>query len=148
MSDHETQMQGTEATTDPRLPGVHATMAKEADGFYALVSAICSAFLGGAVIFSERFLANSPVLSRAALVTGIAGLTLCLTLLCWVRWGNVESFRMYAEALRDQDTKLYDRVRARGAVERRKTRVALWSFSAGMVALALFAAERIFSHDS
>ncbi len=148
MSASDTHSPRTAPIADPRLPEVHTTMAREANGFYTLMSTICSAFLGGALVFSERVLVDSPLLSRALLVAGIAGLTLCLALLSWVRWGNVESYRMYAEALRDQDMATYERLRARGAVERRKTRTAVWSFTIGLSALAAFAAERVINHPS
>ncbi len=143
MTKQREQSESAGEVVDPRLLAVHETMTKEANGFYSLTSTICSAFLGGAVICSDRFLSGSPLYGRIALVGGITGLTLCLALLCWVRWGNVESYRKYAEALRDQDIAKYDALSRAAKTERRKTSIALWAFSGGLLFFAVFAVERV-----
>ena len=129
--------------TDPRISLVFESMTREANGFYTLTSTICSAFLWGALVFSEKFLQDSPLWTKLFLMLGLVALTACLILLCWVRWCNVELQRQYLSVLRHDESVEFGMVKQGATRGRRMTNTALLLLAAGLSCLATFAIVRI-----
>jgi hypothetical protein len=132
-----------EQDADPRISVAFESMTREANGFYTLTSTICSAFLGGALVFSEKFLQDSPLWTKLFLMFGLVALTACLILLCWVRWCNVELLRKYLSVLRHDEGVEFGIVKQGATRSRHMTNTALLLLAAGLSCLAAFAVIRV-----
>jgi len=79
---------------------LYRTMVQEASAFYRQMATICSAFLGGSMLFSDRLVrAPEPRWSWILLAAWVC-FVLTLAVIVWLRWQNVESHRLVLESLK------------------------------------------------
>ncbi|MBI5710345.1 MAG: hypothetical protein HZC42_08590 [Candidatus Eisenbacteria bacterium] len=70
---------------------IFRVLATDADGYYKLVLTVASSFLGGSLVFLEKFLPHPTALSLAFLSVGWASLVTSIGLIANVRLRNLQS---------------------------------------------------------
>lgn len=113
-------------------------MADEAGGFYVMTTSITTAFLGGALYFCDRFLANGPKWAIVPLSIGAVFLAAALVMLCWVRWNNVNSLQAYLESLTPKGDAAEARMLDLERRNRTLTTRSLFVLAVGLAALIVF----------
>lgn len=120
-------------------------MADEAGGFYAMVTTITTAFLGGALYFCDKFLVTGPRWSIIPLSAGALLLAAALVMLCWVRWNNVNSLQKYLESLRPDGECAAQQMLALESRNRYLTSAALVVLATGLASIVLFCIACVWS---
>lgn len=106
-------------------------LAGEADGFYRMVVAVSTAFLGGSILFVEK-IAPRPV-PRTLFLLGLGWIAFVLSIYCVaeVRRKNLESIRLALEGE-------YDQARAIDVRTRLASNLAQWGMIAGMLFIGAY----------
>ncbi len=121
-------------------------MADEAGGFYGTTTAVTTAFLGGALYFCDKFLANGPKWSFVPLAIGAVLLTVALVILCLVRWNNVNSLQAYLESLKPDGDTAKARMLGLEQWNRCLTSIALVLLGVGLLSLVVFCLACTWTH--
>jgi len=122
---------------------LYATMSEEAAGVYKLVITICTAFLGGTLVYFDKLFISKATWSIYILFLGWAALTYPLAVLVFVRWQNVEAHRHVLEYVKTGDDKEFEKAASIPRKSRKWTTSALISMVAGLVLIAVFTAINI-----
>ncbi len=122
---------------------LYDTMSKEADGLYKQMITICTAFLGGSLVFFEKLFVSDAGWAIYFLFGGWAALTYPLAVLIYVRWQNVEAHRHILEYLKTESEIEYNKAVAIPKRGRKWTTSAIISMLAGLILIATFTAINI-----
>jgi len=135
---------------------LYNTMSQEAAGLYKQMIAICTAFLGGSIVFFEKLFVSAVEWSIYFLFAGWLALTYPLAVLMIIRWQNIESHRLMLEYLKSKDDtkRNQNRDEDRNEAKFRKVvniaeRGRKWTMSAilsmviGLILIAIFTAINI-----
>lgn len=125
------------------LEVLYDTMSKEADGLYKQMITICTAFLGGTLVFFEKLFVSKAGWSIYFLFGGWAALTYPLAVLIYVRWQNVEAHRHTLEYFKTRNEAEYNIAVAIPKRGRKWTTSAIVSMVAGLILIATFTAINI-----
>lgn len=137
-------MQGDQTKQDVSIETLYNTMSKEADGTYRQMIAVCTAFLGGTLVFFEKLFIGDVWWSIYFLFTGWAALAYSLTVLCWVRWKNVEAHRHILEYFKSSSEKNYKRADSISKSGRKLMISAIVVMVVGVILIAIFAGINIY----
>jgi hypothetical protein len=129
------------------LERLYDTMSKEVDGLYRQMITICTAFLGGTLVFFEKLFVSNAEWSIYVLFGGWAALTYPLAVLIFIRWQNVEAHRHVLEYLKTGKEKEYNEAVLMSRRGRKWTTSAIISMVAGLVLVAAFTAINIFNRS-
>lgn len=123
---------------------LYSTMAEEADGFYKQMITICTAFLGGSLVFSEKLFVSDARWSLVLLFVAWLALTYPLAVLVWVRWQNVEAHRHALKYLTTHDVNEYQQAQSIPIKGRKWTTSAIILMVFGLFLIASFTAISIY----
>lgn len=125
------------------LEVLYDTMSKEADGLYKQMITICTAFLGGTLVFFEKLFVGNAEWSIYILFVGWAALTYPLAVLMIVRWQNVEAHRYILEYFKTNEEAEYNKAVEIPKRGRKWTKSAIFSMVAGLILISIFTAINI-----
>jgi len=125
------------------LEALYDTMSKEVDGLYKQMITICTAFLGGTLVFFEKLFVSDAGWSIYFLFGGWAALTYPLAVLIYIRWQNVEAHRHTLEYFKTKNEDEYNKAVAIPKRGRKWTTSAIISMVAGLVLIGAFTAINI-----
>lgn len=143
MSDDSEKKERHVGSTVP-LERLYATMSEEAAGLYNQLITICTAFLGGTLVFFNKMFVGNVGWSLWLLFTGWAALTYPLAVLVLVRWQNVEAHRHALEYFKNHVEKEYDKAVSIPRKARIWTKSAIILMVVGLILIAVFTAINIF----
>lgn len=118
---------------------LYRTMVQEASAFYRQMATICSAFLGGSMLFSDRLVRAPEPRWWWILLGAWICFVLTLAVIVWLRWQNVESHRLVLESLKDEGSQdEYNQACVLAKRGRCLTYVALGSLLLGLAAHVVY----------
>jgi hypothetical protein len=113
-------------------------IASEAGGFYNLLTTISSAFLGGMLIFVDKFVASFTIWSVLILGFGLLCLVGAIISIVYVRNKNLIALDKYRTYLRNKTDSGYDELIELDKKKQKWTIYASWLFSVGILCLLFF----------
>ncbi len=124
---------------------LYDAMAREADGFYRQITTICTAFLGGILVFLEKLFTISPksIIYLIVLGSGVICLILSLAAISYVRWQNVEAHRHALKYFKTEDKSEYNKAMEIPERSRIWTKIAIFSMILGIFLITIFVGASI-----
>ncbi len=132
------KVKGHQARSNISLEALYNTMSVEAGGLYNQAITICTAFLGGTLIFYERLFVSDITWTLIILVLGWITLVYPLAAFTYVRWQNVEAHRHVLEYFNTGEKEDYDKALAIPKKSRCLTKSAITSMVIGLCLVGIF----------